>query len=38
MIQTIAFNSDRVGGLAYHTDAILQWQPDYTKVFIKKGA
>ena len=38
VIQTIAFNSDRVGGLAYHTDAILQWQPDYTKVFIKKGA
>jgi peptide/nickel transport system substrate-binding protein len=38
VLQTIAYNSDRVGGLAYHTDGILQWQPDYTKVFIKKGA
>jgi ABC-type transport system substrate-binding protein len=38
VIQTIAYNSDRVGGLAYHTDGILQWQPDYTKVYIKKGA
>jgi peptide/nickel transport system substrate-binding protein len=38
VLQNIAYNADRVGGVAYHTDAIMQWEPDLTKLYIKKSA
>jgi peptide/nickel transport system substrate-binding protein len=37
-LQNIAYNSSRVGGVAYHTDAIMQWEPDFTKIYIKKNS
>jgi ABC-type transport system substrate-binding protein len=38
VVQNIAFNSSKIGGMTYQTDAIEQWQPDFAKIYVKKNA
>jgi len=35
-LQDIAYDSDSIGNMTYQTDPLTQWQPDVTKIFIKK--
>jgi ABC-type transport system substrate-binding protein len=38
VVFTFAYNADRVGGMKLRTDQILQWQPDWASIYIKKSA
>lgn len=35
-LQDIAYDANSIGNMTYQTDPLTQWQPDVTKIFIKK--
>lgn len=35
-LQDIGYDADSIGNMTYQTDPLTQWQPDITKIYIKK--